>query len=65
MPRLTLGKKFVRKMVKVGGGRTYCITLPLEAIREFGWKEGQKLVLDVDYKGKRFIIKDWEGEKKK
>jgi len=52
--------KNIRKLAKVGGGATYSVTLPIDAIREFGWQEKQKVVVEVDLKNKRLIIKDWE-----
>ncbi len=36
------GEENIRKLAKVGGGHTYSITLPIEAIRKFRWQEGQK-----------------------
>jgi bifunctional DNA-binding transcriptional regulator/antitoxin component of YhaV-PrlF toxin-antitoxin module len=50
----------VRKLTKVGGGATYSITLPIEDVRELGWKEKQKLTVELDKKNKRFIIRDWK-----
>ena len=50
----------VRKLTKIGGGKSYSITLPIEAIRLFGWKERQKLVVKIDKSRKRFIIEDWK-----
>ncbi|MDQ1284540.1 MAG: hypothetical protein QG620_888 [Patescibacteria group bacterium] len=50
----------VRKLTKVGGGKTYCFTLPIEIVREFGWSEGQKLVVEKYGKGNRIIIEDWK-----
>jgi len=50
----------VRKLTKLGGGRSYGIILPIEAIRTFGWKERQKLVVTIDKARKRFIIEDWK-----
>ena len=52
--------RHIRKLAKVGGGATYAITLPIEGIRALGWQEKQKLVVRLDKKNKRFIIKDWE-----
>lgn len=52
--------KNVRKLAKVGGGSSYSLTLPIDAIREFGWKEKQKVVIEVDSENKRLIIRDWE-----
>lgn len=50
----------IRKLSRVGGGTSYSLTLPIEAIRAFGWKEKQKLEVKIDKKGKRIIIKDWK-----
>ncbi len=49
----------IRKLTKFSRGRSYGIILPIQAIREFGWKERQKLVVKVDKNKKRFIISDW------
>ncbi|MDD5031488.1 MAG: hypothetical protein PHR36_00370 [Patescibacteria group bacterium] len=62
MARKKLEERNIRKLAKVGGKRTYSLTLSIEAIREFGWKEGQKVVIEVDKKGQRFIIKDWKDK---
>jgi hypothetical protein len=32
----------VRKLAKVGGGKTYSITIPIEIIRELGWQENKR-----------------------
>ena len=53
-------KDAIRKLSKTGGGRSYSIVLPREAIRDFGWKERQKLTIKIDSKKKQFVIKDWE-----
>ncbi|MCK4540376.1 hypothetical protein KAU09_04445 [Candidatus Parcubacteria bacterium] len=53
-------KRNIRKLAKVGGGSTYAITLPIDGVRELGWQEKQKLVVELDKRRKRFIIKDWE-----
>lgn len=60
MGRLSLKNRNIRKLFRVGGGKTYSITLPLENIKDFGWKQKQKLVVEADKKRKRFIIKDWK-----
>jgi bifunctional DNA-binding transcriptional regulator/antitoxin component of YhaV-PrlF toxin-antitoxin module len=56
-----LSAKPVRKITKVAG-RSYSISLPMEAIKEFGWKEKQKLTVQVDLKNKKLIIRDWKGK---
>jgi len=48
----------IRKLTKLGG-TSYGITLPIEYIRAFGWRERQKLV--VKREGKRLIVEDWKG----
>ena len=60
MARKKLEERNIRKLAKVGGNKTYSLTLPIEAIREFGWKEGQKVVIEVDKKKQRFIRRDWK-----
>ena len=50
----------IRKLSRVGGGTSYSITLPIEVVRAFGWKEKQKLEIEVDKKRKKIIIKDWK-----
>jgi bifunctional DNA-binding transcriptional regulator/antitoxin component of YhaV-PrlF toxin-antitoxin module len=59
MARRKLGEKNIRVLSKTGGN-TYYVTLPVEAIREFGWQKDQKLEVEVDEKQQRIIIKDWE-----
>jgi len=54
-----LNEKNIRKITKIGGrGRTMGITLPIEILDKLGWKEHQKVV--VDLKGKTINIKDWK-----
>ena len=63
MARRKLEERRIRKLSKVGGGRTYSITLPIEVVRQFGWQAKQKLEVKVDAKKRRIIIKDWEENK--
>ena len=50
----------IRKITKIGGS-SYGITLPIEVIRQFGWKERQKLILGINPKKKLIVIKDWKN----
>ncbi len=59
MPRRKLSERNVRKLMKIGGG-SYVLTVPIEYIRYLGWQESQKVVVDLDKKNKRIVIKDWE-----
>jgi len=58
MSRNKFEDRDVRKLNKTGGS-SYSIVLPIEHIRGFGWREGQKLTVRRD--GKRLIIEDWKG----
>lgn len=59
MARLKTGSENIRKLTKMGAGRSFGITLPIGLIRKLGWKERQKLV--VKPKGKKLTVKDWKG----
>lgn len=50
----------IRSLSKLSGGRSYGISLPKAVIREFGWKERQKLQLSINKRSKSITIKDWE-----
>lgn len=47
----------VRKLTKIGRD-SYCVTLPIDIIRRFGWREKQKLRLRVDTKKKYIMVRD-------
>jgi hypothetical protein len=47
----------IRKLTKLGK-KSLCVTIPIEIIREFSWKERQKLV--VKKFGRKVIISDWK-----
>ena len=54
--RRKLEEKNIRKIYKKSG--SYAVTLPIEVIREFKIKEGQKVV--VKKYGKGILITDWK-----
>ncbi len=56
MSRRKLEDKLIRKITK--SGDSYCITIPIEIMREFGWREKQKVV--IKKKGKSFNVSDWK-----
>ena len=60
MSRRKLSDKNIRKLTKMGGGRSFGITLPISFIRQLKWRERQKLVVEFDEKKKRIIVRDWE-----
>jgi len=53
-----LTEKNIRKITKMGAGRSLGLTLPVEILEKIGWKEHQKVV--VSLKGKTINIKDWK-----
>ncbi len=57
MTRRKIEKRNIRNIQKSGG--TYYITIPVDLMRELGWRERQKV--EVDKFGKdKVIIKDWK-----
>jgi len=59
MPRRKLSEQNIRKITKMGGGKSYGITIPIQYLRQLKWRERQKVV--VKKRGKKIIIEDWEG----
>ncbi len=47
----------IRKLTKVGG-KSIGLTLPIELVRELGWKEKQKVTVKRVHGG--VVIKDWK-----
>jgi len=45
-------KRNIRKITKVGG-KSYAVTLPIEVIRLFNWKERQKVILKINKRKKK------------
>ena len=50
----------IRKLIKTGRGKSFCLTLPISFIRKLKWREHQKLIVVLDKRGKKIIIKDWK-----
>jgi len=57
MGRSKLVDKNTRKIMK-GSNGSYTITIPMEMIKELGWREKQKVVFEK--RGEVLKIKDWE-----
>jgi len=49
--------KSVRKLTKLGG-KSIGLTLPIELVRELGWREKQKVIVKRVHGG--ILIKDWK-----
>ena len=58
MGRRKIEDRNIRNLQKTAGGSTYIVSLPIEVIRELGWKAKQKLV--VKKYGDGILIKDWK-----
>ncbi|MCK5510978.1 AbrB/MazE/SpoVT family DNA-binding domain-containing protein [Candidatus Parcubacteria bacterium] len=58
MAQRKLKDKNIRKLTRMGGGRSMGLTLPVEILRELGWRKKQKVV--VKRTGKRIVIEDWK-----
>lgn len=57
--------QFIRKLTRTST-HSYSVIIPREVVQGFGWRERQKLILEVDPRTKEVIIRDWkEGEMEK
>jgi hypothetical protein len=56
MPGKTNEEKSVRKLTKLGG-KSIGLTLPIELVRELGWREKQKVAVKRIKGG--FEVRDW------
>ncbi len=57
MPRRKIEERNVRKLYKNSGG-SVIVTLPIELVRELGWRDAQKVVFTRTQKG--ILIEDWK-----
>jgi hypothetical protein len=53
-------EKNIRKITRVGG-TSLAVTLPIELVRDLGWREKQKVVVKRVKGG--LMIKDWKSKK--
>lgn len=58
MARKKLSERNVRKLTKMGGGRSLGLTLPIEMIRKLKWRARQKIM--VKLRGRKITIEDWK-----
>ena len=56
MGRRAIPEENIRNIQK--SRRSYYLNLPIQMIRQSGWKEGQKVV--VEKRGREIVIKDWK-----
>lgn len=50
--------KNIRKLSRIGNS-SLGLTLPIEIVKELGWREKQKVV--AEKYGEGILIRDWEG----
>ena len=58
MARQKLEDRNVRKLTRTGRGKSVSVTLPIEYVRDLGWKDKQKVV--ITKKGSALVIEDWK-----
>jgi len=56
MTRRKSHEENIRKIKK--SGDSYALTIPIVLMRELGWKEKQKVI--VEKRGEGILIKDWQ-----
>lgn len=49
----------IRKLTKMGAGRSMGLIIPIELVEKLGWKEHQKVVVKIE--GRHITIKDWKA----
>ncbi|MFA5871385.1 MAG: hypothetical protein WC858_01555 [Parcubacteria group bacterium] len=57
MPTKKAGETNIRKLTKIGK-KSIGLTLPIELVRELGWREKQKVVVKKIKGG--VVIRDWK-----
>ncbi len=50
----------VRHLTKISGGSSYAVVIPMDFIKQLGWRDRQKLV--IRKYGSKVVISDWEPE---
>ncbi len=58
MKAIKKGEGNIRTLTKIASGSSYAITLPIEVVRRWGWKDRQKLEVFVDERTKSILVRD-------
>lgn len=56
MPRKKLEERNIRRLTRIAGV-SLGLTLPIEIVRKFGWKERQKVKLEINNRNHSILIK--------
>lgn len=61
MPRQEAGQENVRKLGRTGSpsNPSYYVTLPIEFVRNLGWRDGQKVSIKLN-SDNSLSIQDWK-----
>lgn len=60
MSQRKMQEKNIRKLTRMGGGgKSIGLTLPIEIVSKLGWKERQKVIVNLS--GQKIIIQDWKA----
>jgi bifunctional DNA-binding transcriptional regulator/antitoxin component of YhaV-PrlF toxin-antitoxin module len=51
--------KYIRKLTRTGT-HSYSINVPKELVKEFKWRERQKIEIVHDSKRDQFVVRDWK-----
>lgn len=62
MPRRKTSESNIRKLGRIGkaSNASYYITLPINVVRDFDWREGQKLEVKRHRSKNRISIENWQ-----
>jgi hypothetical protein len=62
MAKKKTGKKNarVRHLARIAGGSSYAVVIPMEFVKQLGWRDHQNLV--VRKYGSKIVISDWDPE---
>ena len=53
------GRENIRKLMRMSN-YSYCITIPKAYIEKLGWRERQKVVVELE--GETLMVRDWEKD---
>lgn len=59
--RRKLEERNIRKITKMAGGASYGLTIPIEMVRDLGWREKQKV--NVKRVPGGILIRDYRSKK--
>jgi antitoxin component of MazEF toxin-antitoxin module len=61
MARRSIANRYKRNLIKIAGGKSIAVTIPIEYIRELGWDGSEEVKVTLQRKNKRIIIEPLTG----